>query len=226
VKKLLLTAATAALLALAAPANAQQFDFSPRRPEAMNPKVKIKMDILGFRLGMTRSEMDEQLKNLGCLKRTKEYAGVLDAIGCSLPQGSIKLTLIKGLVQNAETDVIRSVDLFFDSNDGASQVLKTVATQFNVKAPPPKELSEQQRNMLLTCTPERRKYGCPQGQLADWILDDDLFLTLIINQAADDDKGTPDNYWLKLTFLGELPAEKARKEALAQKRSPATTPKF
>jgi hypothetical protein len=226
-----LFATTAILVALATPAAAQRYDlrpdpqvdFSPQKPQAINPKMKIKMNILDFRIGMTRSESDELLKKLGCQKQTKEYAGVLDAIGCSLPQGKIKLTFVKGFVQDAETDVVKSVDLFFDSNDGASQVLKDVANQFNAK---PMQLSEAQNNMLRTCTPGTRRYSCGQGELASWILDEDLFLTLILNQAADDERGKSDNYWLKLNFLDELPAEKMRKEVLSQKRSPATTPKF
>ena len=82
-----LLAAAAALVAVAVvPANAQKFDFSPVKPQAIT-KAKIKTDLLGFRIEMTRQEAIDQLKTLGCKKVTDEYAGALNAIGCALPAG-------------------------------------------------------------------------------------------------------------------------------------------
>jgi hypothetical protein len=82
-----LLVAAAALVAVAVvPANAQKFDFSPVKPQAIT-KAKIKTDLLGFRIEMTRQEATDQLKTLGCKKVTDEYAGALNAIGCALPAG-------------------------------------------------------------------------------------------------------------------------------------------
>ena len=62
-------------------------DVSDPKIEQAITKAKIRTDLLGFHIEMTRQEATDQLKTLGCKKVTDEYAGALNAIGCALPAG-------------------------------------------------------------------------------------------------------------------------------------------
>ena len=101
-------------------------------PIPMIPQGNSKTDLLGFYIGMPRAEVDAQFDTLGCKPSQERGSGIYThELECKFAQGErLKMRLVKGLVEGKETEVIKTVELIFDSNDGALQIIDSVSKQF------------------------------------------------------------------------------------------------
>jgi hypothetical protein len=203
----------------------QIFDFSPI---PMNPQANSKTDILGFYISMPRAEVDAQFEELGCKPKQDKVSATYTKLECKFAQGEeLRMGLVKGLVSGQETEVVKSVDLVFNSNDGALHMIDAVSRQF--RALPVFFSDDLQTRRIRYCAAGKRpEYACSQGELARWPLTNQVKLTLDLSLEADDERKKPDQYWLQMNFepLEDLEAEKAYKNHIAQKRNSIPAPRF
>jgi hypothetical protein len=198
-------------------------------PIPMVPQANSKTDILGFYIAMPKGEVVARFQEIGCRPRKEEStATYVLKYECEFA-GKEQLTihLVKGLVGDQETEVVKAVELIFNSNEGALQTVDTVSRQF--RSLPVFFGDDMVVRRIKYCTPGlRHEYACNQGDLARWPLTKQIELDLTLSSVADDERKKPDSYWLRMTFspLEDMEAEKAYKRASAQKRVVTPSPRF
>jgi hypothetical protein len=226
---------TPAIVAPAAPTAGQNkqlaqrplIDLSPRQPEQLNPPgTQIKKDIRGFFLGMPQAEVEKQLRAIGC--QTKSFV----SFSCDLKDGRLDVKLTKGVVDGVETEVVTELSFDFESSAGPEQVIAEVATDFHV-APPridiSRELIAEAKVPREMSVPIFGKFVVWGGDIASWLLEDNLSLVLSVGRWAENRpnyKANADEYHLTIKSHKELDAVKQAKDAEQRKRELKATPKF
>jgi hypothetical protein len=226
---------TPAVVAPAAPTAGQNkqlaqrplIDLSPRQPEQLNPPgTQIKKDIRGFFLGMPQAEVEKQLRAIGC--QTKSFV----SFSCDLKDGRLDVKLTKGVVDGVETEVVTELSFDFESSAGPEQVIAEVATDFHV-APPridiSRELIAEAKVPREMSVPIFGKFVVWGGDIASWLLEDNLSLVLSVGRWAENRpnyKANADEYHLTIKSHKELDAVKQAKDAEQRKRELKAPPKF